>query len=167
MSEEKTYLVADIGGTNARFGIARGNSDQGFSLEQIQRFKNRDFKDLGEAALAYLADCTGSRPQRGCIAVAGPVGPGLIQLTNSTWQFEPDALARDLGLESLLPVNDFAAQADWSTYDDTPGDVALANFSIERDLRANGSLTLIKRALSAGFFISLTRSARRWPGPQS
>ncbi|MFL2936592.1 MAG: glucokinase [Myxococcota bacterium] len=111
MSEEKTYLVADIGGTNARFGIARGNSDQGFSLEQIQRFKNRDFKDLGEAALAYLADCTGSRPQRGCIAVAGPVGPGLIQLTNSTWQFEPDALAHDLGLESLLPVNDFAAQA--------------------------------------------------------
>ena len=111
MNEDRTFLVADIGGTNARFGIARGSSHSGFALEQIERFKNTDFEDLSEAALTYLDRCTGTRPEQGCIAVAGPVAPGLIELTNSTWRFEPDALARDLGLESILPVNDFAAQA--------------------------------------------------------
>ena len=48
--------------------------------------------------------------------------------------------ARLSAIKATMLSNDFAAQADWSTYDDTPGDVALANFSIERDLRANGSL---------------------------
>ena len=111
MSAEAVYLVADIGGTNARFAVARGNSREGFGLENIRRFKNEDFKDLRDAAQAYLKDCPGERPKRGCVAVAGPVSSGVIQLTNSTWHFEADALARDLGLETLLPVNDFAAQA--------------------------------------------------------
>jgi O-glycosyl hydrolase len=54
-------------------------------------------------------------------------------------------------MKATMLSNDFAAQAPWSTYDDSVGDVALTNFSIARDLRANGSLTLIKRALAAGF----------------
>ena len=47
--------------------------------------------------------------------------------------------------------NDFAAQAPWSTYDDSPNDTQLLNFSIERDLAQNGTLTFIKRAMEAGF----------------
>lgn len=54
-------------------------------------------------------------------------------------------------MKATMLSNDFAAQAPWSTYDDTAGDVALANFSIARDLRPHGSLTLIKRAIAAGF----------------
>lgn len=111
MTSSPGYLVADIGGTNARFAIARGDADRGFALEQIRRLKNQDFEDLRDAAHAYLESCTGDRPQRGCVAVAGPVSPGMIRLTNSTWRFQPDELARDLGLDALLPVNDFAAQA--------------------------------------------------------
>ena len=111
MSTQATYLVADIGGTNARFAIARGNSKEGFRLENIQRLKNQDFADLEDAGQAYMESCTGDRPQRGCIAVAGPVGSGLVQLTNSSWCFEPNALAQKLGLDGLVAVNDFAAQA--------------------------------------------------------
>ena len=84
MSDKTSYLVADIGGTNARFGLARGDSETGFQLEQIRRFKNKDFGDLQDAAHAYLEGCEGDRPQRGCVAVAGPVGAGRIQLTNSS-----------------------------------------------------------------------------------
>ena len=111
MSRQGSYLVADVGGTNARFAIARGDRDDGFVLEQIRRFKNQDFADLHEAAQTYLEGCSGDRPSRGCVAVAGPVAREVIQLTNSTWRFRPDQMARDLGLSSLLPVNDFAAQA--------------------------------------------------------
>jgi len=56
---------------------------------------------------------------------------------------------------SLLKVpmlcNDFCAAANWSTYDDVEGDLMLKHFSIARDLRANGTLTLLKRAIQYGF----------------
>lgn len=111
MSSDRGTLVADIGGTNARFAIAHGNCRQGFVLEQVRRFENRHYADLREAAHAYLESCSSERPRRGCIAVAGPVASGVIELTNSSWSFERESLARDLRLEVLLAVNDFAAQA--------------------------------------------------------
>ena len=111
MSRTPRYLVADIGGTNARFAIASGTAATGFVLDEVRRLKNEDFEDLRDAAQAYLESCTGPRPERACFAVAGPVSQGKIRLTNSTWRFCPDQLGADLGMEKLLPVNDFAAQA--------------------------------------------------------
>ncbi|MEM7411350.1 MAG: glucokinase [Myxococcota bacterium] len=106
-----SYLVADIGGTNARFAIARGGPEGGFSLDHVRRFKNEEFAELRDAARDYLDSYDGERPLRGCMAAAAVVGSGVVQLTNASWSFHPDTLARDLGLESLLAVNDFAAQA--------------------------------------------------------
>lgn len=108
---ETAYLVADIGGTNARFAMVRGSVKTGFGVEQARRLKNRDFEDLRDAVHAYLESCEGNRPARACFAVAAPIVPGKVKLTNSTWRFDPVELAADLGLDSLLAVNDFAAQA--------------------------------------------------------
>ena len=80
-------------------------------LEHVRRMKNEDFEHLRDAAHAYLESCTGERPRRACVAVAGPVWQDGVQLTNSTWRFRSAELASDLGLDSLMPVNDFAAQA--------------------------------------------------------
>lgn len=111
MEDEPSYLVADIGGTNARFAIARGSVQRGFDLEHVRRLKNADFQELRDAVLAYLATCDGERPARACFAVASPMGPGEVQLTNATWTFDPVSLGRELGLAQLIAVNDFAAQA--------------------------------------------------------
>lgn len=54
-------------------------------------------------------------------------------------------------MKTTMLSNDFAAAGPWATYDDVPGDTSLANFSIARDLKPNGSLTLVKRAIAAGF----------------
>lgn len=54
-------------------------------------------------------------------------------------------------MKATMLSNDFATQASWSTYDDVVNDYNLESFSIERDLRVNGSLTFIKKAISAGF----------------
>ena len=62
-----------------------------------------------------------------------------------------DSGARLSAMKATMLSNDFSAAAPWSTYDDSPGDISLANFSIARDLRLDGSLTLIKRAIDAGF----------------
>ena len=59
--------------------------------------------------------------------------------------------ARLSAVKATMLANDFSTQANWSTYDDTPGDEALAHFSIARDLAPNGTLSLIKRAQAAGF----------------
>ena len=111
MTAHDRYLVADIGGTNARFALVSGSVRSGFELEETRRLKNEDFEKLRDAAHAFLESCSGDKPRRACFAVAGPVSPGKVKLTNSTWRFCPKDLAADLGLESLLPVNDFAAQA--------------------------------------------------------
>jgi len=105
------YLVADIGGTNARFAIARGSARTGFKLEQTRRLRNEDFEHLRDAAQAYLQSCDGPLPSVACLAVAAPVTPGKFRLTNSAWKLDPDALPGELGLDSLIAVNDFAAQA--------------------------------------------------------
>lgn len=111
VSAEAVYLVADIGGTNARFATVRGSASSGFALEQVRRFRNEDFETLRDAAHAYLESCEGVRPGRACFAVAAPVAEGPVALTNSSWRLDPAALKADLGLERLAAVNDFAAQA--------------------------------------------------------
>jgi glucokinase len=111
MTNEPSYLVADIGGTNARFAIARGTVQTGFDLDHIRRLKNEDFEHLRDAVMAYLETCRGEHPTRACFAVASPIRPGEVQLTNATWRFDPAELGRDLGIAGLIAVNDFAAQA--------------------------------------------------------
>ena len=105
------YLAADIGGTNARFAIVEGSANSGFTLAHVRRFKNEDFEHLADAAHAFLQSWDGPAPKRACFAVAAPIGPGRIRLTNSSWRFDPAELAGELGLSRLVAVNDFAAQA--------------------------------------------------------
>ena len=111
MSASPAYLVADIGGTNARFAIARVDRRRGISLARVRRFKNADFDEPSEAARIYLEGFDGEPPTRGCVAVAAHVTSGEVRLTNSHWVLRPDELAQVLGLETLTVVNDFAAQA--------------------------------------------------------
>ena len=62
--------------------------------------------------------------------------------------------ARFSAMKATMLSNDFAtATGRWATYDDNDGlpDPTLAHFSIERDLRQNGTLTFIKRAIAKGF----------------
>ena len=56
-------------------------------------------------------------------------------------------------LKTTMLGNDFstATHGKWTTYDDTAEDLTLDDFSIERDLHPNGTLSFLKRALRAGF----------------
>jgi len=102
------YLLADIGGTNARFGLAEGKD---LAIKQEKTFKVADFFTIADALHAYL-DWTGERPTAACFAVAAPVDGEEIHFTNSNWKFCPEELRRTLGLTRLLAVNDFFALAN-------------------------------------------------------
>ena len=76
-------LVADIGGTNARFALAVREAT-GFAIRHKQRFQAREFDSVAQAASAYLDDLN-FEPKRACFAAAGPLLDGEVRFTNSPW----------------------------------------------------------------------------------
>ena len=101
-----TYIVADIGGTNARFAVA-GADD---SPEQVQIFPCADFPRLEDAIRRYLQNTAGGDVTRICLAIAGPVDGDWVDVVNNHWQFSRAGLEASLGI-SLTVINDFTAQA--------------------------------------------------------
>ncbi len=102
------HLVADIGGTHARFALV----DRGGSVPVHERtLKTGAFPGIVEAIRHYLADIPGPSPSEACIAVACPVGGDAISLTNNDWTFSIAETRKALGLTELRVVNDFKALA--------------------------------------------------------
>jgi glucosylceramidase len=67
--------------------------------------------------------------------------------------FNPEKGAGFTAMKTEIAATDFASAGPWYTYDDTPGDVELKNFSVARDLGPNGMITFIKRARQYGSFM--------------
>lgn len=106
-------LVADIGGTNARFAIAApSDGDKPYTLEHQRKLKASDFSLLDDAVRAYLDDAPGEKPKRACLAVAAPIGDhDEVRFTNSPWSVKPTTLASAAGVTAMRTVNDFMALA--------------------------------------------------------
>jgi len=98
-------LVADIGGTNARFALIEKGR---IHSEKILLVK--DFAQPHHAIHHYLAEIS-CQPRRACIAVACPAHKELVQLTNSPWRFYKSKLQKRIKLEKLVVINDFTALA--------------------------------------------------------
>jgi glucokinase len=103
-------LIADIGGTNARFALLRG-----FDTDGEQVLACADFPDIVTATEHYLtmvgALGAGKRPVEAAMAIAGPVTGDLIRMTNHVWQFSAAGMRRQLQLRRLIFMNDFTALA--------------------------------------------------------
>lgn len=102
-------LVADIGGTNARFALADCTA-QTPRLHQQQCLPAAEFASLQHAAEHYL-QAVGQTPRQAAIAVACPVREDEIRLTNRAWSFSQSELRAALNLERLKVLNDFGAAA--------------------------------------------------------
>ncbi len=103
-------LLADIGGTNARFALLEpGAARPG----PVTRLALDAFPGIAEAMAGWLAAQPGPRPRAALLAVAGPVAANRVTLTNRGWAVDGEALARALGLGRVRVVNDFEALA-WS-----------------------------------------------------
>src|SRR5262245_33790156 len=99
-----TRLIADIGGTNARFALV----DTDGAITDERTLLVRDYPDPASAIAAYLGN---RRAKEAVIAVATPVESDEIGFTNSPWRFSIAGLKSGLGLRALAVINDFAAQA--------------------------------------------------------
>lgn len=100
-------LLADIGGTNARFAIER----PGGRIEAITTLACAGYASFADAAGAYLARHARGQVRHAAIAIANPVDGDFVKMTNHHWQFSIAETRAALGLDTLLVVNDFAALA--------------------------------------------------------
>jgi glucokinase len=102
-------LIADIGGTNARFALTDPEAAEPSILSPMA-LRNAEFASLQHAAEFYLASVDAA-PRRAAIAVASPVDSDEIRLTNRAWSFSRSELQQTLGLDELRIINDFGAVA--------------------------------------------------------
>jgi glucokinase len=108
------WLVADIGGTNARFGWVAGPHS---GVEHVMKLPVATHAGPASAVQAYLAELRrllGSGlpgPRKAAFAVATAVHGDQVALTNSHWGFSRTQLAAELNLDLLLVLNDFEALA--------------------------------------------------------
>lgn len=98
-------LLADIGGTNARFALERAPGQ----IDTIQTLRCADYAEFSLAVKAYLESNGKPGIHHAAIAIANPVQGDQIKMTNHHWAFSIEETRNLLGLDTLLVVNDFTA----------------------------------------------------------
>jgi glucokinase len=100
-------LLADIGGTNARFALERAPG----RIADVATLACDGHPRFVDAVRAYLRRHPQAGVRHAVVAIANPVEGDFIRMTNHHWQFSIAQARADLGLDTLLLVNDFAALA--------------------------------------------------------
>ncbi len=100
-------LVADIGGTNARFALLQADG----TIDRVLSLPCKDYPTIVLAISDYLQKVGNPPVKQGAIAIANPVEGDGIRMTNHSWSFSIEDVASSLGLDSLIFKNDFTALA--------------------------------------------------------
>lgn len=104
----KFAIVADIGGTNARFSRVALDT---LALDQVAVYPCADFASLADALRHYQQEQQLTDIADVAIAIACPVNGDEVRMTNFHWQFSINAMQQQLNLNTLLVMNDFTAVA--------------------------------------------------------
>jgi glucokinase len=100
-------LVADIGGTYARFTLETAPG----LFERTATLRCADHADFHAAVSAYLTAHATEHIAHAAVAIANPVEGDEVRMTNYHWQFSIEAMREKLGFDTLVVVNDFTALA--------------------------------------------------------
>lgn len=101
-------LLADIGGTNARFAW---QTSAGESINDLVILPCAGYASLADAIRHYLGVMGRSAPPDCAIAIANPVHGDQVRMTNHRWTFSIKALKEQFGFAKLRVLNDFTALA--------------------------------------------------------
>lgn len=105
------YLVADIGGTNARFGLVACSTGEIVSIARYSVAEHEFFLDAIDHFLNHVEELAGWNkfPTAACLALACPVDGDVMQFTNSPWRVDRFGVSAHLGNVPIDIINDFAA----------------------------------------------------------
>lgn len=101
-------LLADIGGTNARFAW---QAAPGAPITDVQVLPGAHYPTLQAAMHAYLDGLGRGAPAAVAIAIANPITGDMVRMTNHDWAFSQSAVKSEFGLRTLRMLNDFTALA--------------------------------------------------------
>jgi glucokinase len=108
MQQAQYSLVADIGGTNARFALV---ADASAVPIEPRNLRCADYETIVDATLAYLDMMALGKPWQAAMSIASPVTGDAINMTNHNWSFSVSETREALGLRHLKVLNDFTALA--------------------------------------------------------
>jgi len=100
-------LIADIGGTNARFALLSPSGE----VHQQTVLPCADYPDIVAAIKAYLTEIGNPPIQEAAMAIANPITGDRIKMTNHNWAFSIAETRDAVGLKQLTFKNDFTALA--------------------------------------------------------
>lgn len=139
-------VAADIGGTHARFAIAAIGNGRVMTLGDCVTLRTAEHASFAAAWRAFGAGCARPLPRTAGIAVACPIVGDVLKLTNNPWIIRPATIAHDLGLDTFVLVNDFAAvgHAVAQIGDTALGDAALGHIcGPDRPLPETGVISIV------------------------
>jgi glucokinase len=102
-------LAGDIGGTKTILRLVQFSDTVGLKTLYEESFPSGDFPDLVPIVQKFLTTANSSTPEKACFAIAGPVVENTAQLTNLSWFLDTERLSKELGIERISLINDFAA----------------------------------------------------------
>lgn len=134
-------LAGDIGGTKTNIALCR-ITDQGVETLREARYVSRDFKSFTQIIEDFSH---GEKPQRICMAVAGPVVAGKVRFTNLPWELDSELIEAEL----KVPV-DFINDLESTSY----GLAALKENELvtlyEGDPEASGNMAIVAPGTGLG-----------------
>ncbi len=101
-------LIADIGGTNARFALV---PDKQGPLQVFHPVATGDFPDIETAIAASVFANTKERPRSAILDLAGPITSDAVHLTNAPWVIRPRDMIARTEMTDVTLLNDFEALA--------------------------------------------------------
>ena len=102
-----SQILVDIGGTSIRLGW---QSKKAEDIRDSVTYACRDFATPVDALRQYC-DQNQLKVDRVVLAVAAEISGPEVNITNNHWIFNAGELARELGANEYLLINDFTAQA--------------------------------------------------------
>lgn len=103
--------VADVGGTHARFALAKIEGGKVVSLGEPITLKTAEHGSFQLAWEEFGRRAGITLPKALAIAFAGPVGGEVLKLTNNPWVIRPALIKERLDVDRYVVVNDFGAVA--------------------------------------------------------
>lgn len=102
-------LIADLGGTNARFALVPINQ---YLPQEVRVFSCKEYETFFDAASAYVKECSVDLGAIDAIvlAIAGPVNQEVIRFSNNPWHFTRQQIQDHFGQDKKIALlNDFDA----------------------------------------------------------
>src|SRR6478672_7732904 len=102
-------VAADIGGSHARFAVAKVEGGRVIGLGEPVTFKTVEHASLPIAWTTFGEQLGRPLPRAAAIAIACPIAGELLKLTNNPWIIRPALISESLGVDHITLINDFGA----------------------------------------------------------